>query len=147
MSNSGAHLPGNAVVLFYPFPATYQDRALIWQAESGMRFAIVGGRGIVADANGAADHAFTPGTPEGTMSALTTSAVPHYSLSRPPVPDPATISSFRRDLRFWKVTNVVMTPGGRGPSYARQWLTAVLGTQPQREDGAWVWNNVQKLIS
>jgi hypothetical protein len=135
------------VVLFYPFPATYHDRALIWQAESGMKFAIVGGRGIVAGPNGAADHGFTPGTPEGTLSALTTAAVPHYSLKLPPMPDPATISAFRRDIRYWRVTNVVMTPGGRDPAYARQWLTAVLGAQPRAEDGAWVWNDVQSLIS
>jgi hypothetical protein len=147
VSHAGSHLPAGAVVLFYPFPATYHDRALIWQAESGMKFAIVGGRGIVAGPNGAADHGFTPGTPEGTLSALTTAAVPHYSLKLPPMPDPATISAFRRDIRYWRVTNVVMTPGGRDPAYARQWLTAVLGAQPRAEDGAWVWNDVQSLIS
>jgi hypothetical protein len=40
-----------------------------------------------------------------------------------------------------------MTAGGRDPGYARRWLTAALGTAPQRQDSAWVWNNVQKLVS
>jgi hypothetical protein len=40
-----------------------------------------------------------------------------------------------------------MTAGGRDPGYARRWLTAALGTAPQRHDSAWVWNNVQKLVS
>lgn len=143
----GAHLSADSVVLFYPFPATYQDQSLIWQAQLGLRFSIVGGRGIVAAANGTADHGFSPGTPEGVMSALTTASAPHYNLKLPPQPTPADVQVFRRDLRHWGVTVVVMTDGGRDPAYARQWLTTMLGAPPQRQRDAWVWNNVQQLIS
>jgi hypothetical protein len=146
-TREGARLPGNSVVLFYPFPATYLDQALIWQAQSGMRYSIVGGRGIVAGQGQVADHGFTPGTPEGTMSALTTQHLPQAHLPTPPLPDSATVASFRGALRQWGVTNVVMTAGGRDPAYARRWLTAALGAAPRRQDSAWVWNNVQKLIS
>jgi hypothetical protein len=146
-SRASTQLPGNSVVLFYPFPATYLDQALIWQAQSGMRYSIVGGRGIVAGQGEVADHGFTPGTPEGTMSALSTQHLPQAHLTTPPLPDSAAVASFRSALRQWGVTNVVMTTGGRDPAYARRWLTAALGTAPQSEDGAWVWNNVQKLIS
>lgn len=146
-ARDGARLPTDSVVLFYPYPATYQDRALIWQADSGMRYAVVGGRGIGAFKDGTADHGFTPGTPGGTLSALTTAAVPHYNLKLPPPPSPDTIRSFRGVLRYWGVTNVVMTPGGRDPAYARRWLTAVLGAAPHQQDGAWVWDDVQRLVS
>lgn len=144
----GAHLPAGSVVLFYPYPATYLDAALIWQANSGMRYAIVGGRGIAAAKDGSADHGFTPGTPDGTLSALTTPVAPQYRRKKlPPPPSPATIRSFRGVLRHWGVTNVVMTPGGRDPVYARRWLTAVLGAAPHQQDGAWVWDDVQALVT
>jgi hypothetical protein len=147
-THDGTHLPADAVVLFFPFPTTYLDQALIWQAVSGMRYSVVGGRGIVAGRDGAADHGWTPGTPEGTMTALTVRTVPHYQhLRLPPRPGPAAVRAFRDALRRWGVTNVVMTAGGRNPAYARQWLTAMLGTPPQPEHGAWVWNDVGGLIS
>jgi hypothetical protein len=81
------------------------------------------------------------------MSALTTQHLPQAHLPTPPLPDSATVASFRGALRQWGVTNVVMTAGGRDPAYARRWLTAALGAAPRRQDSAWVWNNVQKLIS
>lgn len=143
-ARAAAHLPASAVVLFYPFPSAYLDHALIWQAESGMPYSLVGGRGIAAGPGGAADHGLTPGTAEGTMTALS-SSYPHLRL--PPPPTPATVRSFRTALRHWGVTNVVMTAGGRDPAYARRWLAAMLGASPSQQDGAWVWNNVQRLIS
>jgi hypothetical protein len=146
-TRAGTQLPGNSVVLFYPFPATYLDQALIWQAQSGMRYSIVGGRGIVAGQGNVADHGFTPGTPEGTMSALTTKYLPQSHLTTPSLPDSAVVASFRSALRHWGVTNVVVTAGGRDAGYARRWLTVALGTAPRAEDGAWVWNNVQNLTS
>jgi hypothetical protein len=141
----GARLPASAVVLFYPFPSSYQDQALVWQAGQGMRYSLVGGRGIVAADSGGADHGFTRGTPEGQMSALTTSYAPHSAMRLPRQPDLAAIHRFRDALRSWGVTTVVMTPGGRDPGYARQWLATVLGSEPRREFGAWVWNDVQRL--
>lgn len=147
VAQEGASPPSGAVVLFYPFPSSYLDQALVWQARSGMRFSVVGGRGLVAGPDGTVDHGLTPGTPEGTMSGLTTSYSPHSYLALPPRPTPATASAFRSALRRWKVTTVVMTGGGRAPAYARQWLTTVLGTAPTLQNGAWVWDDVQKLIS
>lgn len=147
ITRTAAHLPGDAVVLFYPFPSSYEDQALVWQAEQGMTYRVVGGRGIVADRAGAADHGFTPGTAEGTMSALTTSYAPHAAMKEPPMPDQRHISSFRAALHRWGVTNVVITPGGRNPAYARRWLTAALGRQPHSEAGVWVWDNVQRWLS
>jgi hypothetical protein len=146
VTDKGAQLHGSAVVLFYPFPATYQDQALLWQAQSGMRYSIVGGRGIVAGQGNVADHGFTPGTPEGTMSALTTLHVPQSNVTKPPLPDSAAVASFRSALRRWGVTNVVLTPGKKR-NYVRKWLTRVLGTKPRLQDGAWVWNHVRQLVS
>jgi hypothetical protein len=142
-----ASLPAHAVVLFYPFPSSALDQALVWQAEDHMRFAVAGGRGITAGPGGAAEHGLEPGTPAGMLSALSTSYTPRSSLSLPPMPTAAVVSSMRLELRHWQVTEVVMAGGGRNPAYARQWLTKVLGTAPHLQDGLWVWTGVQQLIS
>jgi hypothetical protein len=148
VTGAGARLPANAVVLFYPFPSSWEDSPELWQARYGLRYAVVGGRGIVAGPGNQAEHGWTPGTAEGTMTALSVPWEPHYSnLQLPAMPDSAAVASFRSALQHWGVTNVVITAGGRAPGYARQWLTAALGKAPQSEDGAWAWNNVQKLIA
>ena len=147
MAKAEAGLSSSSVVLLYPFPSSYIDHSLVWQAEARLRFRIVGGRGIAALPNGTADHGFTPGTLEGTMTALTTSAIPHGYLALPPPPDAATVSWFRAALRRAGVTNVIMTGGGRNPAYARRWLTIALGAPPRQSGSIWIWGNVRQLLS
>jgi len=138
-------LPASAVVLFYPFPSSALDKALVWQAEDQMRFAVAGGRGITAGPGGAAEHGLEPGTPAGLLSALSTYYTPHGDLNLPAMPTPAVISSMRAELRHWGVTEVVMVGGGRNDGYARKWLAAVLGRPPQLRDGQWVWAGVEQI--
>jgi hypothetical protein len=140
-----ASLPAHAVVLFYPFPSSELDQALIWQANDRLRFSVVGGRGITAGASGAAVHGLEAGTPAGNLSALSTSYLPYGYLNLPTLPDAAERASMRETLRYWKVTNIIMSGGGRAPDYSRQWLTQVLGAPPKLQDGRWVWTNVQAL--
>jgi len=141
-TSSGPRLSSDAVVLFYPFPATPQDQALLWQAESGMRYSIVGGRGITAGKGGVADHGWTQGTPEGAMAALTT----HTPPSPTKLPSAATVAYFRAALRHWRVTNVVVTAGPKA-NYVRRWMTHILRRGPQFIGGAWVWSNVRQILS
>jgi hypothetical protein len=141
-----ASLPPDAVVLFYPYPSSALDQALIWQASDGMRFSVAGGRGITAGAGGAALHGLEAGTPAGNLSALSTSYLPYGYLNLPRPPDAAERASMRDSLRYWKVTNIIMSGGGRAPDYSRQWLTEVLGSPPKLQDGRWVWTNVQTLV-
>jgi hypothetical protein len=142
-----ASLPAHAVVLFFPFPSSALDEALVWQAEDDMRFAVAGGRGITAGPGGAAVHGLEPGTPAGMLSALSTFYTPQGYVNLPAPPTAAVISSMRLALQHWQVTDVVLTGRGRNPAYARQWLTSVIGTAPHRQDDRWVWTQVQKLIS
>jgi hypothetical protein len=142
-----ATLPANAVVLFYPYPSSKLDQALIWQAADDLRFKVVGGRGITAGAGGAAVHGLESGTPAGLLSALSTSYQPYGQLDLPKLPNPAEIGGMRSAMRYWGATNIIMSGGGRAPAYARQWLTKVLGAPPHRQDGRWVWTNVQALVS
>jgi len=141
-----ASLPPHAVVLFYPFPSSELDQALIWQANDRLRFSVAGGRGITAGAGGAAVHGLEGGTPAGDLSALSTSYLPYGYLYLPRPPSAAERASMRETLRYWKVTNIIMSGGGRAPDYSRQWLTQVLGAPPTLQDGRWVWTNVQALV-
>jgi hypothetical protein len=140
-------LPAHAVVLFYPFPSSELDQALVWQARDNLQFAVAGGRGITAGPGGAAVHGLEPGTPAGMLSALSTSYEPYGTLALPPMPTAAVQASMRAAIRSWQVTNIVMSGGGRAPDYARQWLTQVLGTPPHLQDGRYVWTNVQALVA
>ena len=140
-------LPAHAVVLFYPFPSSELDQALIWQARDNLQFSLAGGRGITAGPGGAAVHGLEAGTPAGMLSALSTSYEPYGTLALPPMPTAAVQASMRAALRSWQVTNIVMSGGGRAPDYSRQWLTQVLGTPPHLQDGRYVWTNVQALVA
>jgi hypothetical protein len=142
-----ATLPANAVVLFYPFPSSKLDQALIWQAADDMRFKVVGGRGITAGPGGAAVHGLEASTPPGLLSALSTSYQPYGHLSLPKPPTQAVIATMRTAMRNWGVTNIVMSGGGRAPAYSRQWLTTVLGAPPHLQNGRWVWTNVASLLA
>ncbi len=137
---SSGDLPGpDAVVLFYPYPSSQQDQALLWQARTALPFRLVGGRGLVPDASGSPDTATTPGTAEEDLNAL--SALVSL-LPAPSTPSPATIRAVRRYLSNHQVDEVVVSDRGRNPRFARTWFTDVLGRPPVRQDDVWVWTGV-----
>jgi hypothetical protein len=140
---AGRRLPAASVVLYYPYPATYQDQALVWQAQTGMPYSVVGGRGIVVGPGGTASHGLTAGTPEALMGTLLSSHAGRILAVSQSAPE---VRVFRAALRHWRVTEVVITTGAGNPVFARRWLTAVLRSAPVRQDGAWVWANVQQLV-
>ena len=142
-----ATLPANAVVLFYPFPSSKLDQALIWQATDDLRFKVVGGRGITAGPGGAAVHGLEASTAPGLLSALSTSYQPYGHLDLPKQPTTYVIAMMRQAMRNWGVTNIVMSGGGRAPGYSRRWLTRVLEAPPHLQDGRWVWTNVRALLA
>ena len=51
----GLHIiPANAVVLAYPYPTSFDDDAMLWQALDAMRFRLLGGYALVRDPSGLA---------------------------------------------------------------------------------------------
>lgn len=140
-------LPPKSTVLFYPFPSSKLDQALIWQASDKLRFKVVGGRGITAGAGGEATHGLEANTPAGLLSGLSTSYQPYGHLDLPKMPTAPVVARMRQAMRNWGVTHIIMSGGGRAPDYTRQWLTKVLGAPPRRQADRWVWTNVQSLLS
>ncbi len=132
----GQELPAGSVVLPYPFPTADTQSALLWQALTDFRFAMPGGGGPA----GTVARAHLAG-----FAVLRDASLPTAPL---PIPDRASLDAVRTALRRWGVTTVVVPDGvslasydrGRGDAYGVAFLTAVLGSAPRADDGAWVWS-------
>ena len=66
----GQVLPEHAVVLAYPYPVFTDDRAMLWQAESGMRFSLLGGYVVRASSDSRLDKTPPLLPPAGVTSLL-----------------------------------------------------------------------------
>jgi hypothetical protein len=130
-------LPPSTVLLTYPFATADSQAAIPWQALTGMHFAMAGGGG-----------------PAGTVAragkARAGFAVLHAAsvvVGPAPATSPSNLSAVRRAMHQWRVTTVVVPDDtglyryeqARGSSYGVGLFTAVMGTAPVRQDGAWVW--------
>ncbi len=129
-------VPGT-VVLTYPYPGTFEQQAMAWQAIDGMRFRIVGGWGIVPGRDGRHSEAVSPF--RGTISVLDT--LSDTGIAPLPSASSSTVREVRRSLHDWGVQVVVvpMAQQGRDPAYAAGFFTAVLGRLPRIQAHAWVW--------
>ncbi len=138
-------LPSSTVLATYPFATASWQASIPWQAIAGMPFQMAGGGG-------------PPGTPSRAgpdrqgFDVLLHASAPD---TPPPQLGRGELSAVRRALRGWKVTSVVVPDGtglpgfeiGRGTAYGVAFFTAVLGTEPQRQTGAWVWTGVERTAS
>lgn len=127
-------LPAGSVVLALPWGLSQTSA---WQAIDGMRFVMAGGDAFVPGPHGRVlQH-----PPEHTADAYLTDL---STFAAKPEPTPAVERTMRRALRRWHVTTVVVSTGIGPPAYAVGFFAAVLGTAPTVEDGAWVWNGVDR---
>ncbi|HLH28995.1 MAG TPA: hypothetical protein VKW77_08755, partial [Acidimicrobiales bacterium] len=141
-TTAAPRLPSGVVLATYPFATASWQASIPWQAVAGMPFEMAGGGG-------------PPGTPERAgpdekgFGVLLLASAPDVP---PPDLDLANLSAVRRALRDWQVTMVVVPDGdglpqfatGRGTAYGITFFTAVLGTPPRRQPGAWVWSAVDR---
>ncbi len=135
--NTAPHLPSRQVVLAYPFATADSQSSIPWQAIDKMHYSMPGGGGPTGTVARA-------GAEAAGFSVLRAASVP---LLPPPEESEANLQAVRRALVAWEVTTVVVPDDrglavyqtGRGASYAVAFFTAVLGSAPSREPGAWVW--------
>jgi len=150
-------IPSGSVVLTYPLPVWPYNEALLWQAETRLRFTIVSGPW-----NEPQDP---PNTPEGTppllhpdiIQVLFTEALygqPASVLFGPPAAgatlppnDAATRAEIRAFLRNYKVDAILVDPMGVNPALATSYLTAALGHGPYYLGGMQVYYDVQASLS
>ncbi|MCW2623025.1 MAG: hypothetical protein JWL64_2627 [Frankiales bacterium] len=122
-------LPGSVLVL--PFPTGTQTAPLLWQAASGMVFAMPGGYFIGPADDG---HLYVGGQPRASQALFTTIAETGAS---PPVTT-AVRATVLADLAHWQARAVVLGPGPHAAELAT-FVTQVLGRGPAPQQGVLVW--------
>jgi hypothetical protein len=140
--------PGN-VVLSYPLPIGYEginDQALLWQADSGMKFKLIAFRGAVADRH---HH---PLSNAGLLLRPTQAELvllwALYGVPSPPPPDnAATWSAIRVFLARYDVGDVAVTRAGLHWWSVVHYFTGALGQPPVAFGRAFVWPHVQRDVA
>ena len=130
-------LPTGSTVLFLPFPTAVDTRAMVWQQEDGLRWAMPGGYFTGPDCAGAScsgrAHVGPPPRPTSQLlAAIGTPAADEPQLT-PEERERATI-----DFAAWHIDRVAV-----GPSPAQAKLVAavtyLLGRSGTRIDDCFVW--------
>jgi hypothetical protein len=137
---TATHLPSDQVLATYPFATADSQAPMPWQAIPGLHFKMAGG-------GGPAGTVARAGADKTGFRLLAMASIP---LGPAPAPTKANLDAIRRALHNWGVTMVVVPDDaglpvfdrGRGSAYGVAFFSAVLGSAPVRQDGAWVWPRV-----
>ncbi len=135
-------VPAGGIVLTYPYSDNPDADGMLWQAESSMRFRIVGGYALVAGPGHLASYNPFPAIGASVPATL----VADYRGTTPPSVLPgatrATPADVRAYLARYGIGTVLAQPVGVHPGAAYSLLTAALGTRPQRIGGVDGWFDV-----
>ncbi len=136
-SATARSIPPGSVVLTYPYNAPPWDDALLWQAQAGFPFRLIGGYGVTPD-GGNVDYPVI--LPPYEMYDLFEAARDH----RFPYPrfDRATFLQLRTFCRWWGVSTILVVPVGGDVRAVVRYLDAAFGSG-RRVDGVDVWTRVQ----
>jgi hypothetical protein len=127
-------LPAGTIVLVLPFAG---QRAMGWQADTGLHFALAGGFAVVPNASGQSAFVDPPG---GTLASLARLSSDPESLQDTPLPSTVPqVDAVRSALVRWHVGVTVVTHEGRQPLYSVAFMSAVYGRPPAERGGTWVW--------
>jgi hypothetical protein len=127
-------LPAGTIVLVVPFA---DQRAMGWQAQTGLHFDLAGGFAVVPDASGRSAFVSPPG---GAIAVLNRLSPDPQTLVTTPLPATAAqVAEVRAAILRWNVGVTVVTLQGRQPTYSAAFFTAVYGRAPSHRDGVWVW--------
>ncbi|MFE9582837.1 glycosyl transferase [Nocardia sp. NPDC006044] len=128
----GHYVSGGSVVMVPP-SRPMDAGALRWQAEAGFGFPLAGGYFVgptSTQKKGIYGPEFRP-TTALLVQAQDTGAVP-------PITDEVRVE-FRDDLEFWRA-DVLVLPPTRNADTLRGTVTQLLGFEPTRTGGVWVWD-------
>ncbi len=137
-SATARSIPAGSVVLTYPYTAPPHDDALLWQAQAGFPFSLIGGYGVTPNP-GDVDYPQIP--PPTTMWQLFEAAWAPRRTQLPPE-STATITQLRAFCLFWQVSTIVVDPLRGRWRLLERYLEAAFG--PARwVGGVLVWTGVQ----
>ncbi len=129
-------VPTGSVLLSYPYAGEPEDRIILPQATSGMRFKVPGGPGHV------------PRNPSPPLQRIFSEAFSNKTLSGnsyPPLTS-ANLDTLRSFLVSDHIETVVVYPVGSDPGGILRFVTAVLGP-PQWNHQVFAWFNVEEGLA
>jgi hypothetical protein len=127
-------LPTGTIVLVVPFEG---QRAMGWQAQTGLHFDLAGGFAVVPGPDGRSAFVSTPTGAIATLDRL--SSDPESIVTTPLPSSHREVETVRSVLTRWNVGVTVVTREGRQPEYSAAFFTAVYGRAPAYRHGVWVW--------
>jgi hypothetical protein len=131
-----ATVPPGGVVLTYPYPVPAEDEAMVWQAEDGMGFRLVGGYVTVQHSAHAGLQIPSLLRPASVQEFLVQTEL--GGLSYWPIVSGSSTSDLCEFIRRYGVTAVLYSPGGQNPEAALTYFERALGP-PAEEQGVRLW--------
>ena len=136
-------------VLFYPYPNPFFNHAMLIQADTAMRFEIVGGQAIIGDEDGN-NQGITMNEPwqvstvfmralwgmstGASLTGTTYGTLPGLSHVMPPRNE-ATADAFREYVRRYEISTIIVTPFGIESDLVVGYLTDAFGPPQTRSAG------------
>jgi hypothetical protein len=137
----GRVLPEHAVVLAYPYPLFSDDRAMLWQAEAGMRFSLLGGYVVRAAPNSQLDKT-PPLLPPASVTSLLLDARPSAGVpGAQPASEALAAAELPEFVRRYGVSAVVVDPVGNDPAEVVSLFERAYGT-PEHVGPLDVWTGL-----
>ncbi len=139
-SGAVARIPPTSVLLAYPYPYTPNDQAMLWSAEAGMRFRIIGGQAAIPGAGGTTTSAPAQLAPASVEQLFLTSLLgPTPPAPTAPPLDATTEAQVRQFIVRYDVKTIVVDPVGLRPARVIAFLAKALHSRPTVEGGVEVW--------
>jgi hypothetical protein len=123
-------IPPDTVVLVAPMQQLFPADPMLWQAEAGFRFRMPQGYFLGPDASGHAVY----GSPLSTMS----TAMEQLQGGAMPTVNDSLRQQFLADMHARDVSMVLVGPMDRQDEMLG-FLSAILGTAPEADDGVFIW--------
>jgi hypothetical protein len=140
-----SRIPPGSVALTYPYATPLHAQPMVWQAETGMRFSLIGGYALIPDPHGVPTLFPSVLRPSRVQSYLVQEAggVPFYN--SPPVADNgALVTDVRQFLHRYRVDVVLVDPSTRNAGRVVALFDRALGVPPVMGGGMDTWYGVPR---
>lgn len=127
-------VPQGSLAVTYPYPLTATAWPMLWQADTNMRFRMLGGYAIAPDATGAGTFFAAPNPIEYCLLFIYTSRTSKF----------CNPSQIRSTVRRLGVTSVIADDSEPNVALARSVLQQTFGVGPRHVDGVSLWRCVTR---
>ena len=136
-SSVAARIPDGTVVLTYPYPSGANIQAMMWEADTSMRFRMLGGYALIPNSQKLVTlnpYPVDPQSVPNTLSGDFTGVTPTST---------ATVGDVRSLLRRYRVSTVIVTSIGADPGSADALIRSAVLAAPLTVGNVEVWFGVQ----